>query len=67
MKMRVLLAALLVNWGLAAGARAELVACVGDSITYGAGIANRATDSYPAQLQRILQRGETLQHGAVAD
>ena len=30
------------------------VACIGDSITYGAGIANRAEDSYPAQLQKLL-------------
>ncbi len=30
------------------------VACVGDSITYGAGIEKRAQNSYPAALQRIL-------------
>lgn len=30
------------------------VACVGNSITYGAGIENRERDSYPAQLQRML-------------
>lgn len=30
------------------------VACVGDSITYGYGLRNRAEDSYPAQLQRML-------------
>ncbi len=36
-------------------AGAELVACVGDSITYGAGIADRLNNSYPAQLQRILE------------
>jgi acyl-CoA thioesterase-1 len=34
---------------------AKLVACVGDSITYGSGISDRVNDSYPAQLQRILQ------------
>jgi sialate O-acetylesterase len=34
---------------------AVLVACVGDSITYGSGIADRTNDSYPAQLQRILR------------
>ena len=27
------------------------VACVGNSITYGAGISNREKNSYPAQLQ----------------
>ena len=30
------------------------VACVGDSITYGYGLKNRNTDSYPAQLQALL-------------
>ena len=30
------------------------VACIGDSITYGYGLANRETESYPAQLQKLL-------------
>src|SRR4051794_12474851 len=30
------------------------VACVGDSITFGSGIADRAHNSYPAQLARLL-------------
>ncbi len=30
------------------------VACVGNSITYGTGIADREHDSYPSQLQRML-------------
>jgi len=30
------------------------VACVGNSVTYGAGIKDRATNSYPAQLQKLL-------------
>jgi len=34
---------------------AKLVACVGDSITYGAGITDPANNGYPAQLERILQ------------
>jgi acyl-CoA thioesterase-1 len=46
----------LVVCGLAATAQAKLVACVGDSITYGSGIANRTVDSYPAQLQRLLRQ-----------
>jgi lysophospholipase L1-like esterase len=37
-------------------ANAKLVACVGDSITYGSGISNRDFDSYPAQLGRMLQK-----------
>jgi acyl-CoA thioesterase-1 len=36
-------------------AKAKLVACVGDSITYGSGISNREYNSYPAQLGRMLQ------------
>ena len=30
------------------------VACIGNSITYGHGIQNRDSDSYPSQLQQIL-------------
>lgn len=33
------------------------VACVGNSVTYGAGIENREVNSYPAQLQRLLGDG----------
>jgi lysophospholipase L1-like esterase len=40
---------------LAVPARAELVACVGDSISYGSGISNRLNNSYPAQLERLLR------------
>lgn len=32
------------------------VACVGNSVTYGYGIADRKNDSYPAQLQKMLGR-----------
>jgi len=34
---------------------AKLVACVGDSITYGSGISDRLRDGYPAQLERMLK------------
>lgn len=37
-------------------ANAKLVACVGDSITYGSGISNRDYNSYPAQMGRMLQK-----------
>ena len=30
------------------------VACIGDSITYGTGLADRATQAYPARLQALL-------------
>ena len=36
------------------GAERVKVACIGDSITYGYGLADRATESYPAQLQKLL-------------
>ena len=39
----------------ASAADAKLVACVGDSITYGSGIADSAHDSYPAQLGPLLR------------
>lgn len=33
------------------------VACVGNSITYGTGLSDRANDAYPVQLQRLLGEG----------
>jgi len=44
---------------MAGAADARRVACVGDSITYGSGIADRANDSYPAQLEQILKQYDT--------
>ncbi len=38
----------------AAGPRLRTIACIGNSITYGDGIAERERYSYPAQLQRLL-------------
>src|SRR5690606_38894849 len=38
------------------------VACVGDSITAGLGIADPGTQSYPAQLQALLGSGYTVQN-----
>jgi lysophospholipase L1-like esterase len=47
-----------VVWDCCGGAtpkqRVLRVACIGDSITYGLGLANREKDSYPAQLQKML-------------
>ncbi|HOV77962.1 MAG TPA: GDSL-type esterase/lipase family protein, partial [Sedimentisphaerales bacterium] len=56
MKTRASFLAIVVVCGCAAVAQAKHVACIGDSITYGSGIADRANDSYPAQLQRILRQ-----------
>lgn len=41
--------------GLSALAQAKQVSCIGDSITYGAGITDRMTSSYPAQLEPLLR------------
>lgn len=46
-----LLESSLLSW---AADEAVKVACVGDSITYGAGIKDRAKNSYPVQLQSLL-------------
>ncbi len=40
---------------LASLVQAKQVSCVGDSITYGYGISNRTVDSYPGQLEALLQ------------
>ncbi len=42
--------------------RAIRVGCVGNSITYGFGIEDRENDSYPAQLQRMLGEGYTVEN-----
>ncbi|GAB4052216.1 GDSL-type esterase/lipase family protein [Spirosoma litoris] len=40
------------------------IACVGNSITYGATLANRERDAYPSQLQNLLGKGyEVLNFG----
>jgi len=47
-------------WGLAlpaiVQARGGLVACVGDSITYGSGTSNPATQAYPIQLAQMARQ-----------
>jgi acyl-CoA thioesterase-1 len=58
MKRKALLLAMLLIHLSALTAAAKLVACAGDSITYGARIDDRLNDSYPAQLQRILQQSD---------
>jgi len=48
-------------------AQAKLVACIGDSITYGSTIIDRTYNSYPAQLGRMLKefdnQWETYNYG----
>lgn len=42
------------------------VACVGASITYGAGIENREQNSYPAQMQKLLGAGYEVRNFGVS-
>lgn len=42
------------------------VAAVGNSITYGAGVEHRETNSYPAQLQRVLGAGYEVKNFGVS-
>ena len=57
--MKKLIAAILsVGVFTAIAAERPKVACIGDSITYGLGLADRAKESYPAQLQKMLEEFE---------
>lgn len=42
------------------------VACIGDSITEGAGLSNPALESYPARLQRLLGAGYIVRNYGVS-
>lgn len=42
------------------------IACVGNSITYGSGVANRAKNAYPAQLQNLLGDGNQIKNFGVS-
>lgn len=42
------------------------IACVGDSITYGAGIKDRKNDSYPSQLDKLLGDGHEVKNFGVS-
>ena len=52
--MKKLIVLLSLSAALAALAECTRIACIGDSITYGLGLADRANESYPAQLQKML-------------
>ena len=57
MQVRVIIVAATAMLTLCAAAGGKTkVACVGDSITYGLGLADRAAESYPARLQELLDR-----------
>jgi lysophospholipase L1-like esterase len=48
------------------GSAAIKVACIGNSITFGSGIEDRAKDSYPAVLGRILGSGYDVKNFGVS-
>jgi lysophospholipase L1-like esterase len=47
-------------------ARPKRIACVGDSITYGAGVEQREVNNYPAQLGRMLGEGYQVRNFGVS-
>jgi len=57
MRAKVLLLMLVIG-PVPAMARSAVVACVGDSITYGSGTSDPTRESYPAQLQGMLQKAD---------
>lgn len=55
---KTLILSVLLLLGIALNAQKPVkVACVGNSITYGSGIADRTKDSYPVKLQQMLGEG----------
>src|SRR3989442_10639420 len=42
------------------------IACIGDSITEGAGLSNPAVESYPARLQRLLGTNAVVRNYGVS-
>ncbi|PXA05349.1 sialate O-acetylesterase [Coraliomargarita sinensis] len=74
MKQRLLIAVLTAHLPLFLGSLASAettkdpvrVACVGDSITFGAGIKDRKNNSYPVQLQAMLGDGYEVKNFGVS-
>ncbi|MBI3416938.1 MAG: hypothetical protein HY043_16730 [Verrucomicrobia bacterium] len=67
MKRIWLMAILSFCWsGFNSDAAVVKVACIGDSITEGSGLANAATESYPAKLQRLLGAGYAVRNFGVS-
>ena len=60
---RLLFSLLLLLFLLPLSARRTIkVACVGNSITYGTGVANREQNAYPVVLQRLLGKGYQVEN-----
>ncbi|MGI6264334.1 MAG: GDSL-type esterase/lipase family protein [Acutalibacteraceae bacterium] len=53
--------------GVVAAESPVRIACVGDSITWGAGASDRATYSYPAQLQKRMGSGYDVRNFGLGD
>jgi lysophospholipase L1-like esterase len=66
MKKLVFVALMLLIVGCQEESQPIKVACVGDSITFGAGIVNREKNSYPAQLQEYLGDGYEVRNFGVS-
>ncbi len=66
MKKLVFVALMLLIVGCQEESQPIKVACVGDSITFGAGIVNREKNSYPAQLQEYLGDGYEVKNFGVS-
>ncbi|MGB2092006.1 MAG: glycosyl hydrolase family 95 catalytic domain-containing protein [Akkermansiaceae bacterium] len=63
----ILLGIILMSTAFTGTATAKIkVACVGDSITFGAGVADRENASYPAQLQKLLGDGFEVKNFGVS-
>lgn len=64
MKYHIALWLLLLLWGSnLSSLRAQIkVACVGNSVTFGAGLQDRAHTSYPARLQQMLGDGYSVEN-----
>ena len=62
--VRLVIVLLLASSGLFAQSPIK-IACVGNSITYGAGMVNREKNAYPAQLQSMLGDGYEVRNFGV--
>lgn len=64
--LAVVIALLLSHATAAQDVRPKRIACIGDSITYGAGVEQREVNNYPAQLGRMLGEGYQVRNFGVS-
>ena len=65
MLLKILLVLLMAPARPADGGETTRVACVGDSITFGAGVKNRGKNCYPAVLGNLLGEGYEVRNFGV--